>query len=320
MRIINYQSPITNEQFRLAQNARRAILFSIFYILHSFTSDAQEIKVQGKFSSDSVKLGKPIEFYLSAHYPEKLNLLFPDSSFSYVPFELQKKKYFTTKTKNGISIDSVTYFLSTYEVDSIQTLKLPVFVVNAMDCTQVFSNTDTVYFQHLVKSIPDSLTAEKLPLKVNVNYLGVRWQLNYILAGIIAAILIVALILFWVFFGKKIRKYFRLKKLVKNYQSFRAQFDSSVDQLNKEFSPQSAEQTLVIWKKYLESLMAKPYTKYTSKEIRAIEKSEELGLSLVAIDKMIYGHQQGNIVTPFSNLKTYVQQQFEKKKVEVANG
>ncbi len=320
MRIINYQLSITNYQFRVAQSARCAILYSVFYILHVFTAHAQEIKVQGKFSSDSVKLGKPIEFYLSAHYPEKLNLLFPDSIFSYAPFELQKKKYFTTKTIDGISVDSVTYFLSTYEVDSIQTLKLPVFVVNAIDCTQVFSNTDTVYFQHLVKSIPDSLTAEKLPLKTNVNYLGVRWQLNYILAGIIAVILIVALVLVWVFFGKKIRKYFRLKKLVKSYESFRTQFDSSLDKLNKDFSPQSAEQSLVIWKKYLESLMARPYTKYTSKEIRAIEKSEELGLSLMAIDKMIYGHQQGNSVTPFSSLKTYVQQQFEKKKAEVTNG
>ena len=304
----------------MAQNAKRAILYSVFFILHSFTANAQEIKVQGKFSGDSVKLGKPIEFYLSAHYPEKLNLLFPDSTFSYAPFELQKKKYFTTKTKDGISVDSVTYFLSTYEVDSIQTLKLPVFVVNAMDCTQVFSNTDTVYFQHLVKSIPDSLTTEKLPLKTNVNYLGVRWQLNYILVGIIAVILIVALVLVWVFFGKKIRRYFRLKKLVKSYESFRTQFDSSLDKLNKEFSPQSAEQSLLIWKKYLESLMAKPYTKYTSKEIRTIEKSEELGLSLMAIDKMIYGHQQGNSATPFSNLKAYVQQQFEKKKAEVTNG
>ncbi|MBI1767406.1 MAG: hypothetical protein HY015_00475 [Bacteroidetes bacterium] len=314
---------IQNFKFKISNWAfikRSLILFSVFCILNSFSLHAQEIRVQGKFSSDSVKLGKPIEFYLSAHYPEKLNLLFPDSTFSYAPFELQKKKYFPTKTKNGISIDSVTYILATYEVDSIQKLKLPVFVVNAMDCTQVFSNTDTVYFQHMVKSIPDSLTTEKLPLKVNVNYLGVPWQLNYILMGIIVGILIAVLILVWIFFGKKIRKYFRLKKLVSGYESFRIQFDSSVDRLNKEFSPQSAEQSLVIWKKYLESLLSKPYTKYTSKEIRAIEQSEELGLSLMAIDKMIYGHRHENVLSPFSNLKEYVQQQFEKKKVEVANG
>jgi hypothetical protein len=308
---------VSNSRFTLG---RAVTLLSIFCVLSSYLVHAQEIKIRGTFSADSIKIGKPVEFYLSARYPEKMNVVFPDSGFAYKPFELQKKTYTTTKTKNGISLDSVTYVLASYEVDSIQTLRLPVFVVNTMDCTEVFSNTDTVYFQNLVKSIPDSLTAEKLPLKFNTNYLGVRWQLNYLLVGIIALAVIVGLVLVWVFFGKRIRKYFKLKKLAKGYESFRSQFDNSIDKLNNEFSPQKAEQSLLIWKKYLESLMARPYTKYTSKEIRAIEKNEELGLSLIAIDKMIYGHQQGNANTPFSNLKNYVQQQFEKKKAEVENG
>ena len=296
-----------------------AIVF-VFGSIVSFSVNAQEIRVLGKFGSDSIKIGAPIEFYLSAHYPSKLNLLFPDSSFSFAPFEIQSKKYFPTKTKDGISVDSVAYTLTTFEVDNVQALKLPVFVVNPSDCTQVFSNTDSVYFQNLVKYVPDSLTTEKLPLLVNVNYLGVKWQLNYFLVTIIGGFLVIALILLWVIFGKRIKRHFRLKRLVRSYESFRTQFDLSLEQLNNEFSPQSAEQSLLIWKKYLESLMAKPYTKYTSKEIRVIEQSEELGLSLMAIDRMIYGHQPGNVSTPFNNLKNYVQQQFEKKKAEVVNG
>jgi hypothetical protein len=299
---------------------RIAILYSVFCILNSFSVNAQEIRVQGKFSGDSIKIGKPVEFHLSAHYPEKLNLLFPDSSFSFAPFELQRRSYVPTKTKNGISIDSVTYILTSYEIDSIQMLKLPVFVVNKSDCTEIFSNIDSIYFQKLVKSIPDSLAAEKLPLKVNVNYLGVKWELNYILIAIIAAILFIILILVWIFFGKRIKRYFLLKKLTRSYESFRTQFDTSLDRLNKDFSPQIAEQSLVIWKKYLESLMSKPYTKFTSKEIRQIEKSEKLGLSLMAIDRMIYGHSHEDVLSPFAGLKEYVQQQFEKKKTEVANG
>ena len=316
----NSRCSMFNVQWRFKSSFKIEHLSLIILIFTFLNSSAQELKVYGRFSSDSIKLGKPIEFYLSAHYPEKLDLLFPDSSYSFAPFELQKKKYVTTKTKNGISIDSVIYSLASFEIDSIQMLKLPVFVINKSDCTQIFSNPDTVFFQRLVKSLPDSLPAEKLPLKVNVSYLGVQWQFNYILIGIIVGILIIVLILIWIIFGKRIRKYFQLKKLVKGYESFRTQFDSSLDQLNNEFSPQSAEQSLVIWKKYLESLMAKPYTKYTSKEIKTIERSEELGHSLMAIDRMIYGHQQENILSPFSKLKEYVQQQFEKKKAEVANG
>ncbi len=289
-------------------------------LLSISTIHAQEIKIHGKFSSDSVKIGKPIEFSLTAHYPEKLTLLFPDSTFSFAPFEWQGKRFVTTKTKNGISRDSVIYVLNTFEVDSIQTLKLPVFVVNAMDCTQVFSNTDTVLFQHLVEAIPDSLTAEKLPLKTNTEYLGVRWQLNYILAGIIGVILLAALAVVWVLFGKKIQKYFKLKRMAQTYEAFISKFDNSVQQLESGFSPQHAEIALVIWKNYLESLLAKPYTKYTAKEIRLIEKSDELGNALSEIDRMIYGHAHENVRSPFVGLKEYVQKQFEKKKSEVANG
>ncbi len=305
--------------FNIQHSTFKAWIF-LFVVFFVSTANAQQIKVVGHFSTDSVKLGKPIEFHLSARYPQKLNLLFPDSTFSFAPFELQKKKYVPTKTENGISRDSVTYVLSSFEIDPIQTLKLPVFVLNASDCTLVFSNTDSVFFQNLVKAIPDSIAAQQLPLLTNTNYLGVRWQLNYILWGIVVFLLVVAGILVWVFFGKKIKKYFLLKRLTKGYESFRVNFESSLGSLENEFSPQNAERTLVIWKKYLESLLAKPYTKYTSKEIRALENNEALGLSLSTIDRMIYGNVEQNIRTPFTNLKEHVQQQFEKKKAEVANG
>ena len=307
-------------QIRVSSVVKFCALFCLFNILSPSLSHGQEIRVKGKFGEDSVKIGKPIEFYLSARYPEKLNILFPDSTFSYAPFELQRKIYFPTKTKNGISKDSVIYILTTYEVDSIQALKLPIFVVNQMDCTQVYCKLDSVYFQNLVKAIPDSLTTEKLPLKVNTNYLGVRWQLNYILFAIGGGILSIGLVLVWIFFGKRIRKYFRLKKMTKGYEAFRIKFESSVEKLDRDFSPQSVEKSLIIWKNYLELLLSKPYTKYTSREIKSMENSEELGYALSEIDRMIYGNTRGNVHAPFAGLKAYVRQQFEKKKEEVAHG
>jgi hypothetical protein len=320
----NFKLQITN--YELGENCYRLkmsvfyILTPILYILFLSSVHAQEIKVRAKFSGDSIKIGKPIEFYLAARYPEKLTILFPDSTFSFAPFELQKKIYFPTQTKDGISKDSVIYLLSSYEVDSVQALKLPVFVVNPMDCTQVLSNTDSVFFQNLVKAIPDSLTTEKLPLKVNTNYLGVRWQLNYILLAIGGGIVLIALVLVWVFFGKRIRKYFKLKRMAKGYEAFRIKFENSVEKLDRDFSPQGVEKSLVIWKNYLETLVSKPYTKYTSKEIKAMENSEELGYALGEIDRMIYGNTRGNVHAPFAGLKAYVRQEFEKKKEEVAHG
>jgi hypothetical protein len=282
---------------------------------------AQDIKVRGHFTSDSTEIGRPVYFCLTARYPSNTTILFPDSTFSFAPFEWVSKTYAVTHTTAGISYDSVTYRLTTYEIDSIQTLKLPVFMVQQKDCTQFFTSTDTLFLKQLVSksSLPDSLSIEKLPLKVNTSYLPVSWQLNYVIVGIAAAVLLAITILVWVFYGKKIKRHFALKKLSKNYTLFLEKYDRAVDALNSNFSPSAAEATLLMWKKYLESLMAKPYTKYTSKEIREMEENESLGHALASIDRMIYANRHES-TTPFYSLKDHVYQQFEKKKTELMHG
>jgi hypothetical protein len=299
--------------------AVRFLVWSFLFSLSVFTSSAQEVRVRGYFSTDSVKLGKPITFYLSVRYPQASNVLFPDSSFSFAPFEFQKKNFVATQTKDGQSYDSVAYTLATFEIDSIQTLKLPVFIVHPKDCTLIFSETDVVFFQKQVKNLPDSVQLEKLPLKTNTNYFNVSWLLNYPLLSIIVGALILLLIVGWIIFGKRIRKYFKVKKLNKNYQSFVEQFNSSVEKAQSNFSSQSTEAALLVWKKYLEDLLDKPYTKYTTKEIREKEKDERLGESLGAVDRMIYANMQDN-KAHFVNLKNYSEDQFNKKLEEVKNG
>jgi hypothetical protein len=297
----------------------RFSIWSFLFSLSIITSSAQEVKVKGYFSSDSVKLGKPITFYLSAKYPQASNVLFPDSSFSFAPFEFQKKNFVATQTKDGFSYDSVAYTLATFEIDSLQTLKLPVFVVHPKDCTIVFSETDRVFFARTVKNLPDSVQLEKIPLKTNTNYFKVSWLLNYPLLSIIIGALIVLLIVGWVIFGKRIRKYFKIKKMNKNYLSFVSQFDGSIEKAQATFTSQSTEAALLVWKKYLENLLDKPYTKYTTKEIRERESDAWLGESLSAVDKMIYANVQGD-KAHFINLKNYSEDQFNKKLEEVKNG
>ncbi|MBS1680447.1 MAG: hypothetical protein JST48_01935 [Bacteroidetes bacterium] len=308
-------------KFRIIEKpALHWVALLCIYFLNTSLAFSQQIKVNARFNADSVMIGQPIELSLSVRYPSKLTILFPDSSYSFKPFEFQRKKIYTTQSRDGISLDSVTYRLATYEIDSLQRLRLPIFIVNPSDCTQVFSNFDSVHFKNVVAAIPDSLSADRLPLKVKVDYLKVPREFNYLLAGISIGILAVVLLIVWIVFGKRIKKYFRLKKLLKGYEAFRLSFENSLDKLNQNFSTQQAEHTLVIWKKYLETMVSKPYTKYTSKEIRALENNDELGRALASIDRMIYGHDHRNVLPPFDTLKEYGRTQFEKKKTEVAHG
>lgn len=295
----------------------RQALFILFVGIGSSLS-AQQIMVNGKFVSDSVRLGESIEFTLSARYPSELTVLFPDSTFSFKPFEFQKKKYTVTKTRAGISYDSVIYTLQTYEVDSAQWLSLPVFVRNPQDCTVYFSQIDTVFLRHLVSAIPDSLAATNLPLKTNTNYVKVKWQFNTILFSIIGAVLVVAIILVWIFFGKKIKRYFVLKRLAKKHQVFVTQFNHQLEKALHQ--PEVAESTLVLWKNYLEELLHVPYSKFTSKEIHEREQNEMLKSSLAQIDRMIYASRAGDDSNSFKSLIEFSEQKYLHRLEEIKNG
>lgn len=297
----------------------RIIIF-LFLLVAMIPVLGQDVTVTGSFGKDSVKIGEPIPYFLSARYPQKTNILFPDSTFAFVPFEFQRKVFFPTRTKNGTSVDSVVYYLSTFEVDSIQRLSLPVFVIQKQDCTAVSANHDSVFVLQMVKHVPDSVATEKLALKTNTAYQKVSWLFNYPVMMIILGALLVLALLTWIIFGKRIRKYYRLKKLNRSHKQFVEQYSQAVGQLKVNFSPSNAESAVVLWKNYMEGLLAKPYPKLTSREILQTEKDERLGQSLSNIDRSIYGGEQSFAEEPFTHLKDYTEQQFRVKIEEVQYG
>lgn len=293
----------------------KIFVFAIAILLHGKVH-AQEIKVNGGFLKDSAQIGQPIGYYLSATYPQALNVLFPDSVFAFTPFEYQRKKLFPTTTVNGISRDSVIYYLSTFEIQKTQSLSLPIFVTTARDCTAYTAPADSLRLIELVASVPDSVAAPQLPLKTNTLYEKVFSEINYMIAIIVFGSLLIISILIWIFFGKRIAKYFKLKKLKKAHDSFLQLFTDNLQQLNTMFSSEKTEATISMWKKYLEQLERKPYTKLTTQETLKMVSDENLGVSLREIDGAIYGHQT-SVAESLKELKRFADERFQKKFDEV---
>ena len=181
-------------------------LLIILFFAASFSLQAQQIKSKGSFLSDSIKIGMDIRYSLSATYPSNQDVVFPDSTFNFSPFEYVGKKYFTTKTDSTYSYDSAVYIFTTFEVDSVQFLRLPVFIVTRGDSSAIYTEMDSVILQHVVAEIPDTTGVENMPLKENVDFLPLVLQFNYpyLIIGII--ILIIAILLVIIIFGKRIRK------------------------------------------------------------------------------------------------------------------
>jgi len=295
---------------------RMILLFSLLYCN---TMYGQDVLVRSGFFKDSLRVGDQTGFYLTAEYPSNLSILFPDSAYNFSPFEYERRSYFPTRTANGKSYDSVIYYLSTFEIDPVQSLSLPVFQLNPMDCTAVTSPRDTILLTELVKNLPDSVSAQTLPLKVNTAYQDVLYLFNYPVLILVVGVLIVVTVVTWIVFGKRIRKHFRLKRMRKAHQKFLEAYNGHVEAVKTAFSAITTESALSQWKKYMEQLEARPYTKLTTRETLRLEKNELLGKNLHAIDGAIYGHDT-RIIESLEGLKIFADQRFAKKLEEVKHG
>lgn len=301
-------------------NWQRSLLLLITCLLSGFGSgNAQNLKVNGGFLSDSLKIGEQTAFYLTVHYPSDLNLLFPDSTYDFHPFEFQKRTYFATETTGGISVDSAIYYLTTFEVDRTLRLNLQVFVVQPQDCTVFDSPVDSVLLTQMVAEVPDSLSIEKLPLKMNTAYEEVNAEFNYLVALLVLAVCLIAAVCIWIFFGKRIRVWLTTRRLKKKHFQFMQQYNAAVRQLQSGFSPMTTEAALSSWKKYMEQLETRPYTKLTTKETLHAIGDEALGRNLHTVDAAIYGHNTA-VVESLEALKGFADQRFSKKLEEVKHG
>ncbi len=275
--------------------------------------------MNGYFLEDSIKIGIKTPFILTATYPQDQDIVFPDSLFDFSPYELEDKWYVPTSTREGTSYDSAVYYLLSFEVDSVQYLQMPVFQLVAGDSITYQTLRDSIFYSHAVTEIPDSVTAENAPLKENTAYKRVSLAFNYPYFAIGAGILLVIGIAVLLIFGKSIRRSFALRRLTKGHRQFLEYFESVYQSSKAE--KEKAEALLVFWKKYLEKLENKPYTKSTTKEILAHHRSEQLEVALRGLDRMIYSAVTENQMdVSFSVLKDFSQQKFEAKLEEVKNG
>jgi hypothetical protein len=171
-----------------------------------------------------------------------------------------------------------------------------------------------------VKVIPESVAAKDLPLKSNSDYLSVQWFLNYPLLLVIGGALVVLLVVVWIVFGRKLRRYFLLRRLNKNHLDFLQRFARHIEKLRKDGAYTEAESALVAWKRYMESLVASPFTKLTTKEILQFAADETLGQALHAVDRMVYARDGSYSPESFERLRSFSVDQFTKKTEEVKHG
>lgn len=283
--------------------------FSFFILCLGFfqTSYGQEIVVKGGFVEDHMKIGEDIHYWLSARYPLKLDLILPDTTYDFTPFEFSGKTYFPSRAEGELLIDSAVYTLQSYEIEPMQYLDLPAFVLNPTgDSTVIRINPDSIVFTELAPVVTDSTR-----LKTNLAYQNVSKQFNYPLMWIVLAALTILSIILFLIFGKKVQKWWLLRKMRKQYEAFSEELTVSIRNIKESPSQKQAEITLSQWKKFIEILENKPFSKYTTKEIMALDYTAELNITLKNIDRCVYGHKMNDsLFKDFQVIEDFTQHRY----------
>jgi hypothetical protein len=272
-------------------------------------------QVNAVFLEDSMKIGEPVRYAFSFSHSPETEILMPDSSYNFYPFEFIRKEYFPTKTYDNISHDSVIYYLRTFETAKIQRYSLPAFIVSNGDSIPKYPQADSIHLKELIKTLPENIILQE---STAINRIEKKYNYPYTIA--ISILVILALVIAFLSLGKPAGKRYRLFIVRRSHQNFLKNYTHLEDDFSRTMNITTIEQALSLWKTYISRLENKPVNTFTTTELIALYNKEELKTGLQTIDKAIYGGlisedtEQALII-----LRKFSEKRFRKIKKGIAN-
>ena len=254
-------------------------------ILFSHKIYSQEIDYNIFFKEESVKIGDTITLISTLRYPKNIEIIQPDSSYKFIPFEFLDKIIFESSTSNNFIYDSTIYLLQTFELDSIQSIYLKSYIINKSDSLEILSNNDDILTISLVNEKNSKIKANTLLERINSIFNLKKYS---IITGVIFSILI----LIYLVFRKKINKYFKIKRIKSETDFFKNEFDYILNKYLNTNNIKFLENLILKWKRFMEKLSKKPYSSSTTSEISIFNKNIKSIKTLKEIDKCIYSENE----------------------------
>ena len=270
-----------------------------------------------QFLEDSVRVGDPTPVAVVLRYPAHWQVLMPDSTANFAPFEYDHRWYATTRTDSGISVDSAVYYLATFEIEERQGLGMAFRVVSERDTAVYRLAPDSITFWDVIPVMPDSLiyetqaVLEPLPHEFNSPY----WTVG----GVLALIVVIVVSLFM---ARPLGRWWKRRRLARTHERWLQRAEQLTEALATADGVvgELPEQWMNHWKAYLEGLENRPYTKLTTRELAQYQELAGLQDSLKQFDRAIYGKKsEGGLSAQALKLKDYAQNRY-KARLEALNG
>jgi hypothetical protein len=244
----------------------------------------------GRFVQPAVRVGELVEYELVFRHAPGLNVVFPDSTAEYQPFEYVRRHYWPTRTRQGISLDRCRYVLRTFSLDSVLPLRLPVTLLRGRDTVLLYAEPARI---RLVRTAPRVDPAAELPpLRQDTRLRPVAEQFNYpYWLAAAAALLLLAGVVWWTF-GRNLRRRYQRYRMARNHVYFLAQYARHLERFQLSRSLANMERAITLWKNYLARLEGNSLNTLTTKEIVALYAGDsDVASALRLSDRVIYGNQ-----------------------------
>lgn len=244
-----------------------------------------------RFLQPSARLGETVALELTWRHPAADAVVLPDSvGTDFRPFELVRRRAFSTRTAAGQSLDRVVYWVRTFAPDSVQTLTLAGYLLTSRGDTVAVPGTEAVLRLQFVTPRPDrarppALRPVLLPEVVTARFNWPWWAAS---AGVVALAGLAA----WLIWGRRARARYRAYRRRKNHQYFLVQYARHIERFELSRSVANLERAITLWKNYLTTLENEPINSLTTKELLTIyEHDESVADALRLGDRAIYGNQ-----------------------------
>ncbi|UOR03621.1 hypothetical protein MUN82_11745 [Hymenobacter aerilatus] len=273
---------------------KRAAWVGLFWLLAGSTAHGQATPAdtlpRGHFAQPTVQVGQPIRYELTYRHAPNLEVIFPDSTANFAPFELIRRSYQPTRTRQGRSLDRTVYLLRTFSLDPVQQLRLPVLVLRGRDTLTVPTLPDSVRLTRTAAPLQPGTPTPTLRANVQTLPVETRFNYPYWLASLALLLLLAGGVVLG--FRKSLRRRYQRYRRRKNHAYFLAQYARHVERFELSRSLTNMERAITLWKNYLSGLENSNINSLTTREIVAhYHHDSRVAQALHLADRMIYGNQ-----------------------------
>jgi len=270
-------------------------------------------QLSSRFRQPAAHVGEIIDYELSYRHAPAQEVIFPDSTADFAPFEFVGKTYRPTRTRHGRSLDQTIYHLRTFALDSVQRLRLAITVLQGRDTLTIPAPAAAV---RLARTAPAPAGNAPPALRQNTALVPVRPEFNY--PYWLAATVVLGLVAlgFTLGFGRRLRRRYQRYKLRKNHAYFLAQYARHVERFTLSRSLSNMERAITLWKNYLSTLENNTINSLTTREVVAhYQNDADVSMSLRIADRVIYGNhftdEEAETDLAFVLLRNFAERRYE---------